>query len=48
MATAEDSDSMTVQMEGAELAARIRAGDRDALQAVVHAYMSQLPRGARA
>lgn len=46
MATAEGSDSMTVQMEGAEFAARIRAGDREALQAVVHAYMSQLLRAA--
>ena len=37
MATAEGSDSTTRQMEDAELAARIRAGDREALQAVVHA-----------
>ena len=47
MATAEGSDSITVQMEDAEFAARIRAGDREALQAVVHAYMSQLPRAQR-
>ena len=42
MATAEGSDSITGRMEDAELAARIRAGDREALQAVVHAYMRQL------
>ena len=47
MATAEGSDSTTVQMEDAEFAARIRAGDREALQAVVHAYMSQILRAAR-
>ncbi len=34
-------------MEDAELAARIRAGDREALQAVVHAYMGQILRAAR-
>ena len=47
MATAEGSDSITVQMEDAGFAARIRAGDREAFQAVVHAYMSQLLRAAR-
>ncbi len=47
MATAEGSDSITVQMEDAAFAARIRAGDREALQAVVHAYMSQVLRAAR-
>ena len=47
MATAEGSDSITVQIEDTEFAARIRAGDRDALQAVVHAYMSQVLRAAR-
>ncbi len=47
MATAEGSDSITVQMKDAEFAARIRAGDREALQAVVHAYMSQILRAAR-
>jgi len=34
-------------MEDAGFAARIRAGDREAFQAVVHAYMSQLLRAAR-
>ncbi len=47
MATVEGSDSITARMEDAEFAARIRAGDREALQAVVHAYMSQLLRAAR-
>ncbi len=47
MAAAEGSDSITGQMEDAEFAARIRAGDREALQAVVHAYMSQVLRAAR-
>jgi len=47
VATAEGSDSITVQMEDAEFAARIRAGNREALQAVVHAYMGQILRAAR-
>ena len=47
MPTAAGSDSIAVQMEDAELTARIRAGDREALQAVVHAYMGQILRAAR-
>ncbi len=35
-------------MEDAEFAARIRAGDREAIQAVVHAYLGQILRAARA
>jgi len=47
MTTNAVSESAAAQMEGAEFAARIRSGDRDALQAVVHAYLSQILRAAR-
>ena len=41
------SESQTAQMKGAEFAARIRAVDRGAVQAVVRAYLGQILRAAR-
>ena len=41
------SDVKTAHMKGAEFAARVRAVDREALEAVVQAYLGQILRAAR-
>ncbi len=41
------SSGLAMSMEGSEFAARIRARDSQALEAVVHAYLSQILRAAR-
>jgi len=41
------SSGLAMSMEGSEFAARIRARDSHALEAVVHAYLSQILRAAR-
>ncbi len=41
------SSGLAMSMEGPEFAARIRARDSQALEAVVHAYLSQILRAAR-
>lgn len=47
MTLREVSQDPVPQMEGSDFVARVRAGDRETLEAVIHAYLGQILRAAR-